>query len=63
MAEIPELQNIRAILGSKYGKQFVQEACSDDKCAKWHVNEKLRSTVSVRNFFKSCASQTCMAQQ
>ena len=41
LQDFQELGAIRAMLGSKYGKEYVQEATSDLMCRKWHVNEDL----------------------
>lgn len=41
LQEFQELGAIRAMLGSKYGKEYVQEATNDLMCRKWHVNEDL----------------------
>lgn len=41
LPDFQELGAIRAMLGSKYGKEYVQEATSDLMCRKWHVNEDL----------------------
>ena len=37
----PCSQAIRGMLGSKYGKDYLAEASSDELCSKWHVNQNL----------------------
>lgn len=45
ISDIPELPNIRGILGSKFGKEFVQGASSLETSRMWHVNENLLRCV------------------
>ena len=37
----PWSQDIRGMLGSKYGKAYLDEASSDEWCSKWRVNQNL----------------------
>ncbi len=41
ISDIPELPNIRNMLGSKFGKEFVQGASALETNRMWHVNENL----------------------
>lgn len=47
ITDLPELQEIRKMLGSKYGKEYVAEASSDALCRKWHVNENLIRCLDI----------------
>lgn len=49
ISDIPELPNIRNILGSKFGKEFVQGASSLETSRMWHVNENLLRYVMRRH--------------
>lgn len=45
--DLPELANLRGLLASKYGKEYVAEASNDVHCTKWQVNENLRRCLTV----------------
>jgi uncharacterized membrane protein YgcG len=47
MQDFQELTAIRAMLASKYGKEYVTEAAGDLLCRKWHVNEDLIKCLAV----------------
>lgn len=47
LSDFPELPVLRGLLGSKYGKEFIQEAGSDETCRKWHCNDNLVRCLSI----------------
>ncbi len=41
------MNQMRALFGAKYGKEYVMEASSDSHCKRWVVNENLRRCLTI----------------